>query len=77
MNITAEQLYSQFSKNVLAIYTADYLLKNELNKLSTEQVIEIEREKKLAQVMAKEFFTQLNDKGLPENLLSLHLMPFS
>ena len=76
LNPTSDQLYSHFSKRVLAIFTADFLLNNELSKLSADQVKEIEREKRFAQMDAMLFYTQLQAKGIPVEMLSCHLTPF-
>jgi hypothetical protein len=73
-DLTFEQIYQGFAKQVLAIYQADYLQQN-FELFPTIDQSEVQREKACSVYDAGLFFKQIQKIGIPEHLLSLHLQP--
>ena len=66
---------AMFSKQVVAIYKANRLLEShkDNNFLTENEIYEIKRELACSRIMANFYFSELEQLGIPENQLSLHL----
>ncbi len=67
-----QKYFDTFSKEVLAIWHADYLLAN-LDSFPTIDEGEVRRERWHSNQNAQTFFSLMEEIGIPENLLSAHL----
>jgi hypothetical protein len=74
-DLNYEQVLEMFTKQIVAVYRAKKVLNEQANnELYPESKIkEVKRELLLSEMMANIFYEQLEELGIPENYISLHL----